>query len=85
MLIGKRPFFTSILALTTLLLLAIACGGAATAVPPPTATFVPQPTATPGIEVIAQEDLVSQLQRNSCQVQLCHRQLRRQHHLRHHL
>ena len=65
MLIGKRLFFTSIIALTTLLLLAVACGGAATAVPPPTATFVPQPTATPGIEVIAQEDLVGQLQRNS--------------------
>ena len=65
MLIGKRLFFTFILPLTTLLLAAVACGGAATAVPPPTATFVPQPTTTPGVEVIAQEDLVGQLQRNS--------------------
>ena len=65
MLIGKRLFFTFILPLTTLLLAAVACGGAATAVPPPTATFVPQPTTTPGVEVIVQEDLVGQLQRNS--------------------
>ncbi|MYE40008.1 MAG: hypothetical protein F4X27_07255 [Chloroflexi bacterium] len=65
MLIGKRLFFTFILALTTLLLLAVACGGAATAVPPPTATFVPQPTATPGIEVISFHDRVVRCQRNA--------------------
>ncbi len=65
MLTGTRLFWSFILAISTLMLLSVSCGGSATGVPSPTATFVPPPTTTPGVEVIDQEDLVGQLERNS--------------------
>ncbi len=57
------------LALSAILLSAVACGSGETALPPPTATFVPRPTATPGVKLMSQEEIVRQLRRNAADCQ----------------
>ena len=65
--INRLPSLLWIFALviSVLLLAAVACGGSATAVPSPTATNVPPPTVTPGVEVLSQDEVVDRLRKNS--------------------
>lgn len=53
------------LALLALLLSLTACGGTATPVLSPAVTLVPPPTATPGVEVLSQDETVKRLRRNA--------------------
>ena len=59
------PLWICALTLSTLLLSFAACGGDTTVPSQPTATIVPSPTATPGVESVSQEEVVRRLRGNA--------------------